>query len=178
MEIKEQDSSNVLRSDDEFKLLVATVYGESAGSSETAWQAIAFVIKNRVGRREWIHHKTISDVIKKTGFDAHTQRNTPYVLAEKYLNENKDRQGSNKRIEELIATLAPIHLGKKTDITGGAVLYYSPKAQAALNKLNPKIWKETPNWNFSLLSEATIPGLLNSDDFKFYKYSPNFNKQK
>lgn len=163
---------------DEFKILIATVYGESASSSETAWQAIAFVIKNRVGSREWIHHKTVSEVIKKTGFDAHTQRNTPYVSAEKYLNENQDRIGNNKRIERLIAILAPVYLDKKTDITSGAVLYYSPKAQAALNKLNPKIWKQEPNWNFSLLGEVTIPGLLISDDFRFYKYSPNFNKRK
>lgn len=166
----EKNSGNTIRSVDEFKILVATVYGEAANSSEAAWQAIAFVIKNRVGKREWTQYKTISDIIKKTGFDAYTQRNVPYISAEKYLNENQDVKGNNAKIEKLISVLTPIYLNKGTDITGGAVLYYSPKAQAALHKINPNTWKEKPNWNFSMLSEVKIPGLIASDDFKFYKY--------
>lgn len=166
----EKNSDNTIRSADEFKILVATVYGEAANSSETAWQAIAFVIKNRVGKREWTQYKTVSDIIKKTGFDAYTQRNVPYVSAEKYLNENQDVEGNNTKIEKLISVLTPVYLNKVTDITGGAVLYYSPNAQAALHKINPKTWKEKPNWNFSILTEVKIPGLIASDDFKFYKY--------
>ena len=166
----ERNSGNTIRSAEEFKLLVATVYGESANSSETAWQAIAFVIKNRVGKREWTQYKTISDIIKKTGFDAYTQRNVPYVSAEKYLNDNPDLEGNNTKIEKLISVLSSVYLNKKTDITGGAVLYYSPKAQAALHKINSKTWKEKPNWNFSMLTEVKITGLSTSDDFKFYKY--------
>lgn len=166
----EKNSGNAIRSVDEFKILVATVYGEAANSSETAWQAIAFVIKNRVGKREWTQYKTIGDIIKKTGFDAYTQRNVPYISAEKYLNENQDVKGNNTKIEKLISVLTPIYLNQGTDITGGAVLYYSPKAQAALHKINPRTWKEKPNWNFSMLTEVKIPGLIASDDFKFYKY--------
>lgn len=159
-----------LRSEAEFKLLVATIYGEAANSSETAWQAIAFVIKNRVGKREWTRYKTIADIIKSTGFDAHKHRNAPYVAAEQYLNENVAHAGNNKRIEKMIEVLTPVYLNQKGDITGGAVLYYSPKAQAALHKTNPKMWKQQPGWNFALLQEVNIPALLPSDDFKFYKY--------
>lgn len=166
----EKNSGHTIRSKEEFKILAATVYGEAANSSEVAWQAIAFVIKNRVGKREWTQYKTISDIIKKTGFDAYTQRNVPYISAETYLNENQDVKGNNTKIEKLISVLTPIYLNKGTDITGGAVLYYSPKAQAALHKINPNTWKEKPNWNFSILTEVKIPGLIASDDFKFYKY--------
>lgn len=159
-----------LRSESEFKLLVATIYGEAANSSETAWQAIAFVIKNWVGKREWTRYKTIADIIKRTGFDAHTHRNAPYIAAEQYLNENVAQAGNNKRIEKMIEVLTPVYLNQKSDITSGAVLYYSPKAQTALHKTNPKMWKQKPDWNFALLQEVNIPALLSSDDFKFYKY--------
>jgi len=129
-----------LRGNAEFRLLVATVYGEAANSSETAWKSVAYVMKNRVGKREWTRYKSVSDIIKNTGFDAHTQRNGPYVTAEKYLQENGAQAGKNARIERMIEVLTPVYLGSEADVTGGAVLYYSPKAQAALHKTNPKMW--------------------------------------
>lgn len=154
----------------EFKMLVATVYGEAANSSETAWQAVAFVIKNRVGNREWARYKSVAEIVKKTGFDAYTQRNSPYVTAEKYLNDHSQKRIKNAKIDRLVEVLAPVYTGEKADITNGSVLYYSPKAQGALHKTNPQIWKETPAWNFAILQESSIPGLLSTDDFKFYRY--------
>lgn len=167
---KSDGDSDNLRQSEEFKLLIATIYGEAATSSEIAWQSIACVVLNRIGVREWSRHKTATDIIKNTGFDAYTHRNKPYITAEDYMKENQNSPGNNKIIEKMISCLTPIYLKKKSDITNRAVLYYSPKAQAALHKINPKVWKSTPNWNFNLLDEVNIPSLLSSDDFKFYKY--------
>ena len=153
---------------DEFKLTVATIYGEAATTSEASWEAIANVIMNRVGKREWGARglNTVADVIKYSGFDAYTYSNAPYRTAVKYLD---NRDGSNAKIERLIAITTAIYGRKTGDITGGAVLYYSPKAQKALHERYPSLYPEIPKWNFDLLQEVKVQGCKN-DDFKFYKY--------
>ena len=55
----------------------ATIYGEAANSSPASWRAIAHVIMNRVGRREWWKHKTPAAIVAYTGFDAFKQQNQP-----------------------------------------------------------------------------------------------------
>ncbi|MFA9466988.1 MAG: RHS repeat-associated core domain-containing protein [Velocimicrobium sp.] len=56
----------------EQKLLITTVYGEAANCSEASWEAIANVIMNRVGTREWKKYDTVTDVIENSGFDCNT----------------------------------------------------------------------------------------------------------
>jgi hypothetical protein len=153
---------------EEFKIMVATIYGEAANSSEIAWKAIAHVIMNRVGYREWKEHKTPKEVIKNTGFDAYTYKNEPYKKAYKYMS-NTSRK-NNENIERMIEAVRPIYIGKEKDITDGAVLYYSPEAQKDLHKEKPSKYKERPSWNFDIIKEANIDGLRDTDDFKFYKY--------
>jgi cell division protein FtsL len=61
--------------EEEFKLFVATVYGEVGGihhSQEVAWKAVASVIINRVGVGIWIKYKTVTAVIQHTHFDTYT----------------------------------------------------------------------------------------------------------
>ncbi|MBP1616058.1 MAG: hypothetical protein H6Q13_3506 [Bacteroidetes bacterium] len=151
---------------DEQKILVATIYGESAGCSLVAWEAIANVIVNRVGNREWSRYNTVTKVIQDTGFDAYTYQNAPYKEAIQYLN---NRDGSNQRIEQLIKIVLPVYNRERMDVTGGAVLYYSPKAQEQLANENPRLYSRTPEWNFDVLELVNVSGAEN-DDLKFYKY--------
>lgn len=151
---------------EELRLFIATIYGEADASSEYAWEAIANVIMNRVGKKDWKKYDTVTKVIISSGFDAYTQKNLPYKIAESYL---KNRTGNNKRIENMIKIVSNVYYKKIIDITNNAVLYYSPKAQTALHKKYPSKYKETPCWNFKLLEEIKIKG-AEKDDFKFYKY--------
>ena len=150
----------------EQKLLIATVYGEASNCSEASWRAVANVIMNRVGTGEWKKYDTVTKVIKYTGFDAYTHPNNPYKTAENYLNH---RDGSNAELEELIRIVLDVYNGKSKDNTNGAVLYYSPKAQARLHKANPQLYPSKPSWNFNVLQEVKVKGAEN-DDLKFYRY--------
>lgn len=151
---------------EELKILIATIYGEADASSEQAWEAIANVIMNRVGKREWKKYDTVKKVIIYSGFDAYTFKNTPYKIATAYLN---NRNGKNKRIEKMIEIVSDVYYKKNSDTTNGSILYYSSKAQAALHKKYPSKYKETPKWNFNVLEEIKVKG-AEKDDFKFYKY--------
>lgn len=52
----------------------------------------------------------------------------------------------------------------------GSVLYYSPKAQAALHKKFPKSYPSlVPPWINDKVEEVRVTGAEN-DDFKFYRY--------
>lgn len=143
---------------DECKLLIATVYGEACNSSETAWNAVAWVVNNRVGTREWKKHKRVEAVIKHTGFDAYTHQTKQYLRAREYLDQPSESRRTHELIERMIRALVPVYERKDEDITSGAVLYYSPKAQAALHKTKPEMYAETPKWDFTLLQEVTRAG--------------------
>jgi hypothetical protein len=123
---------------------------------------------NRVGKREWSKHHTVKDIIAKTGFDAYSRKTSEYKLAMKYL--AADKLGTNQRIDNIAKAIYGIYMGIDKDITGNAVLYYSPKAQQALSVSQPDIYDATPGWNFDVISEVSISGMQSSDDFKFYKY--------
>lgn len=152
-------------SDDEI-LLVTTIYGEAGGCSEDSWKALANIIMNRIGTREWKNYTNPVDIIKNTGFDAYTNPNAPYRKAETYF---KNRDFSDEKIEKLVQTVIPIFRGETEDTTNGCVLYYSPEAQKALHQKYPHLYGENPSWDFTQLEEVKISGTEN-DDFKFYKY--------
>ncbi|MGR6874561.1 hypothetical protein ACU6U9_20225 [Pseudomonas sp. HK3] len=154
---------------EEFKLLIATIYGEAAGSSEAAWKSIACVIMNRIGVREWRRHKTVSDVITKTGFDAYSH-NTPLFKNALALLNKKASKADEKIIMRIANTVHGMYVKEESDITNNAVLYFSPNAQAALHKSKPSMYKEKPPWDFSVIEEVPILELSNNDDFKFFKY--------
>lgn len=154
---------------DEYKLFVSTIYGEAANSSKIAWESIGFVIKNRISYREWKKYNTVESVIKNTGFDAYTHKTSLYKEADSILSGIKDK--NQVTLNKMFDVLLPVYMGTKEDITVGAVMYYSPKAQNILHKKDPLKYKQTPPWNFNLLKEVTSNiGLEPTDDFKFYKY--------
>ena len=147
-------------------IFVTTIYGEANLSSEVTWQAIACLIMNRIGVKEWAEYATPIEVIKYSGFDAYSYPNQPFKEAKVYF-ENRDY--TNEKIERMIELVIPIYRGEVDDITGGAVLYYSPNAQKALHEEHPQKYPEKPTWDFSKIEEVEIEGTEN-DDFKFYRY--------
>ncbi len=167
--IMHHQSSGKSQLSEEFRLFVSTVYGEAGNSSETSWKAIAWVMKNRIGKLEWAKFRTIKEIIEKTGFDAYTQRTKQFEKSYMYL-ANRKTAAPDSTIESIIYALEGIYNGTDSDITYGAVLYYSPKAQVNLHKKKPNMYNEKPSWNFDRIEEVTVKGLLATDDFKFYRY--------
>ena len=152
---------------EELILMIATVYGEAANCSDAGKEAVANIIMNGVGKREWKKYDTVTKVIKNSGFDAYTHPNDPYNEAIAYL-KNRDR--SNADIENTIIIVTAVYNGEREDNTDGAVLYYSPKAQAALHKKFPKSYPSlVPSWVNNKVEEVKVSG-AEKDDFKFYKY--------
>jgi spore germination cell wall hydrolase CwlJ-like protein len=153
---------------DEFRKFAATIYGEAGASSKDAWRAVGHVIMNRVGYREWKKRTTVTEVVENTGFDAYTQQTSQYKSAYNYLTGAADKAPPN--LQEMLQVAANVYAGEDPDLTGGAVLYYSPKAQASLVKSHPEKYHSlTPDWKFSQLSDVT-PTETKNDDFLFYKY--------
>jgi hypothetical protein len=151
---------------EELRVFLATIYGEAAESSPASWMAIASVIMNRVGQREWKKHKTPLEIIQHTGFDAYSHRNAPYRLAYKVL-EVPAMAMPGSKLKLFMDHVIPMYEGwpRTTD----AQLYYSPKAQAALHKKHPRKWKAVPAWKFELLEKVDVPG-TERDDFAWFRY--------
>lgn len=152
---------------EDLRVFLATIYGEAAMSSIRAWMAVASVILNRVGHREWKKYTTPFAVVTNTGFDAFSQKNAPYKIAYELL-VTPNRIDSASPLSRLQSAIEPIYHGTEP-ITTDAVLYWSPKAQAALRIVHPGIWREKPNWNFDLL-EQVYPEGCEHDDFSFFRY--------
>lgn len=143
------------------KIFVATICGEAIGCGINACKAVAWVIVNRIGVREWKKYKSAVSVIKNSGFDGYGSKQ--YNKAMKYLDNRNANGRDNKTYENIIAAVMPIyknHRKKKFrkyyDISQGAVLFYSPYISA-------------PKWNYSVLERVYISG-VSSKDFIFYKY--------
>jgi peptidoglycan hydrolase-like protein with peptidoglycan-binding domain len=163
------------RDDKEFQLFVCTVYGEAAGCTEFAWRAIGHVIMNRLhdsGEKYLApsaYRESVTSIITQSGFDAYAQMNEPFLSADTYFKNGKNPK--NDKLDKMIVVLEPIYQKSEADTTNGAVLYYSPKAQAEFHKENPERYSEKPRWKFEELQEVPIAGLdQEKDDFKFYKY--------
>lgn len=150
-------------------LFIATIYGEAALSSPFAWLAIASVILNRVDRGEWKKRglNTVTLVIKKSGFDACTDQNAPFMRAVRLLSTGGRRKEAPK-LSQLVDLVMPMYRAGKGSISD-IVIYYSPKAQRLLHRARPTKYDEKPDWNWSLLEEVKIPA-AEKDDFWFGKY--------
>lgn len=155
---------------DDFAIFAATIYGEAANQSEASWRAIAHVITNRVGKREWKNLKTPKAVIERSRFDAFKYKTKNYKLAYQLISTVNDISYiSNAKVKQLASVVLPVYLGTDPDPTEESILYYSPKAQAALHESNPANYKAKPNWNFQVLVEVAVAG-CEKDDFCFYRY--------
>ncbi|KUM13498.1 hypothetical protein AV645_14020 [Acinetobacter calcoaceticus] len=151
---------------EEFIKFVGTVAGEAGGCSPTTWKVVAHCIKNRIGFGEWINARNVSDILKKN-FDAITDKNPPFKKA---VTEMHSGNISN-HTQDIIEAISRIYSGEEEDITNGVVLYFSPKAQAALHKKNPERYTSlVPDFAKSpLTEEVKIKGTEN-DDMRWYRY--------
>ena len=103
---------------EEHKIFVATICGEAIGESRESWIAVAWVIVNRVGHREWRKYDNVTDIIIHTGFDGYNSRQ--YNECMKYL-ENRD--GSNKLYEEVISAVMPVYFYEMDDVTSYSTMF-------------------------------------------------------
>jgi hypothetical protein len=148
------------------RIFCATIYGEAAACSAASWRAIASVILNRVGRREWAKWKTPLQIIAMTGFDAFEHENAPYVQALELLRKHPEGFGA---VARLVEAVIPIYRGEAPP-TPDIVLYYSPKALKALHAKNPKVWRSgVPPWRFEQFEPVDVPG-AERDDFLWFRY--------
>lgn len=152
--------------EDEFRILLATVYGEAAALSPSSWRAVTSVILNRVGKREWKRLDSVLKVIVRSGFDAFKFRNSPYLEAFRHFGLGHPPR--HARLEALYNTVYPLYMRTEAAIPD-IVLYYSPRAQAQLHKSNPRLYPPAPRWDFKRLDQVAIPG-TEQDDILFFRY--------
>lgn len=149
---------------DEEKRIICTVAGEGFRASDATQKAIANVIMNRIGVREWAQYKSAEEIIKHTGFNAYDFRARYYIEMEKYI---EDRYG-NKKFERIINNVLPVIRKEEKDITGGCVIFYSPLRYRIEQKRAGNKNRKVPDWDFSLLEKVRIPGVRG--DFAFFRY--------
>lgn len=155
----------------ELCVFLSTVAGEAGRCGIGSWQAVASSIINRVEdtKREWKAHKTVLDVISKTGYDAFTHKNFAYRDAFDYF-QNSGIAKPNRTMDKLRAIVEPIYTNRSVRPYPTTVLYYSPMALIALNMSDPaRHTRKKPNWNFSLLKQVFVPGAT-QDDMAFFAY--------
>ena len=151
---------------EEFIKYVGTVAGEAGGCSVNTWKAVAHCIKNRIGFAEWVNARDVSDILKKN-FDAITDKNGPFKKA-----VTEMRLGNiSDHTQDIVDAISPIYQGLEEDITNGVVLYFSPKAQAALHSKNPsKYTSLIPDFFFFFLTEEVKIKGTENDDMQWYRY--------
>ena len=148
---------------EEEKAVICTVCGEAMYASDTIQKAIAHVIVNRIGFREWCNYHTAEDIVKYTGFDAYEFRSKHFEEAETYLEE---RYG-DERFERVIRNVLPVLRKEEEDFTGGCVMFYSPLRYRLDQMKMRNFRKRVPNWNFHKLEKVKF----NKGDFEFYRYN-------
>lgn len=154
---------------EDFRIFLATINGEAAASSPAAWRAIASVIMNRVGFKEWAQMTTPRAVIERSGFDAYWAKNAPYKEAYRAFETESAHANATPRMRALEDAVRAIFEKLEAPVTP-AVLYFSPRAQAALHYSKPQLYAAMPRWNFAAIEEVQPPGMLPTDDFRFFRY--------
>jgi len=143
------------------KVLVATIAAEATVTaqgnpvSSAGRQAMANVALNRVGVSEWSQYKTVAEICQYTGFDGYGNENFQDCMT--YLNA---RDGSNATYEAIIWDVMSAY---NNDITQGCQLYYTPAAMVPAGS--------SPDWNFDVQTEVTIPGVDVYYEGRFYRYN-------
>ena len=143
------------------KVLVATIAAEATVTaqgnpvSSAGRQAMVNVALNRVGVCEWSQYKTVAEICQYTGFDGYGNENFQDCMT--YLNA---RDGSNATYEAIIWDVMSAY---NNDITQGCQLYYTPAAMVPAGS--------SPDWNFDVLTEVTIPGVDVYYEGRFYRYN-------
>ena len=105
------------------KSYAATVYAEAGGQNKRTKQAVAHVMKNRIGKRaSWTDIESV--ISAKYQFDGY---NSPmYQSAMNYYNNGIcDNSIEKAAMDECLAVVIPIYSGAEADITGGALYFHS-----------------------------------------------------
>lgn len=156
----------------EFKVIIATIYGEAGASSRRSWEVIAHSIRNRIGFGNWTQYTTMYGIVTNTGYDAYTHKSKPYLKAMSRLDANNFTSDiTGKIVKDIIDTVKPIYEGKIEDDTNGVVFYWSPRTQKQLHKDNPRLYTSPiPSWtNDNKKKIVQIPG-TEEDDFQWLKF--------
>jgi hypothetical protein len=155
-------------------VILSTVAAEAGDSSSGSWSMVTNTILNRfaLGNNPASKHgdwkgMSLIDICKK-GFDGARMQTPEYRRACEYYS-NRISSSPDPKLEEIILICHPIILSTVPDNTGGCVLYYSPKLQAALHLKNANQYAAAPHWDFTVLEEVFPPG-LDGSDFKCYRY--------
>ena len=136
------------------KAHAATTYTEAASQNMISKQAVAHVINNRA-----TNGKTIQSVVSAP-YQFSGYNNAMYNNAMSYYDTGVwSNEIERKSMDDCKTAVIKVYIGAE-DITGGSTLFYSPRSMPG---------GKAPNWNFSLLEEAIIPG-INANDFRFYRY--------
>ena len=149
---------------EEEKAVICTVCGEAMHAADAVQKAIAHVIANRIGTREWSRYQTAEEIVKYTGFNACDFRAKYFREAESYL---EGRFGYEK-FERVIRNVLPVLRKEEEDFTGGCVMFYSPRRFRREQIKAGNTGQKVPGWDFSLLERVKFPGLRG--DFSFYRY--------
>ena len=150
---------------DEEKAAVCTVCGEAFHAADAVQKAIAHVIVNRIGTREWNRYQTSEEIVRYTGFNACEFRAKYFREAERYI----DERNGDEKFERVIRNVLPVLRKEEEDFTRGCVMFYSPR-RYRLDQMRAGNYKrKVPDWDFSLLEKVRFPGLRG--DFAFFRYS-------
>lgn len=151
----------------EFKIVVATIYGEADASSVRSWEVIAHSMRNRIGFGNWTQYSTIYGIATTTGYDAYTSKNIPYYEAMSQFNSGN----ISNLLKKVIDTVLPIYEGKVKDDTNGVVSYWSPEAQKQLHRDKPKLYTTAvPDWVKDNKKEIVKIAGTEKDDFQWLRF--------
>ncbi|MGP9687787.1 hypothetical protein ACT3TH_01345 [Psychrobacter sp. AOP22-C1-C5] len=151
----------------EFKIVVATIYGEADASSVRSWEVIAHSMRNRIGFGNWTQYSTIYGIATTTGYDAYTSKNIPYYEAMSQFNSGN----ISSLLKKVIDTVLPIYEGKVKDDTNGVVSYWSPEAQKQLHRDKPKLYTTAvPDWVKDNKKEIVKIAGTEKDDFQWLRF--------
>ena len=149
---------------EEEKAAVCTVCGEAFHAADAVQKAIAHVIVNRIGVREWSRYQSSEEIVRYTGFNACEFRAKYYREAETYL----DERNGDEKFERVIRNVLPVLRNEEEDFTRGCVMFYSPRRYLYDQLRAGNYEQKVPDWDFSLLERMKFPGLRG--DFAFFRY--------
>lgn len=149
---------------EEHELFVATICGEAIGESPETWAAVACVIQNRRGRREWSSQESVTDVITSGAFNGY-QANQYYLCME-YLKTRDGNHEYNELYEHVISVVMPIYFMDTEDTTDRCTMFYSPR-----EGVRPPSFSQSPK-----VEEVIIEG-VNRDKMRFFRYKDDVNKK-
>ena len=147
---------------DDVAYLAMTLYGEARGESHASRVAVAWVIRNRVADGRW--GTTYQSVVTARGqFTCWSQAHDPG-------NFHAIHHPAGAAWQDCLAVAKTVVAAPASgDTVPGATHYYSPKAQAALHKLNPGLYPAVPKFTRPPAAQVPNPPGVPATSFRFYK---------